>query len=181
LSTGVWEDRCVDVCYLRGDGREVERTLEPLGLVLKGGVWYAVAGTTGQPRTYRVSRMVSATLLDTRFTRPDEFDLGTYWAASTAAYETSVDGVDVLLRIRPDRIEALGEVVGDRAMASATPAGDPDPDGWTRLRLRLEWPGEAHHQLLRLGSDLEVMEPAELRSRMADSVRATLRHYDPSV
>ena len=181
LSTSVWEDRCVDVRYLRGDGRVVERQLEPLGLVLKGGIWYLVAGTTGQPRTYRVSRMEAVTLLETHFTRPDKFDLGTYWSDSIAAYETSVDRLEVLIRIRPDRLEALSEMVGDRAMATATPTGEPDADGWTRLRLRLEWPRDAHRQLLRLGSDLEVIEPAELRARMADSARAILRRYDTSV
>lgn len=181
LSTAVWEDRRVDVCYLRSDGDQVDRRLEPLGLVLKGGVWYAVAATSGPPRTYRVSRIVSASLLDTRFTRPDDFDLGTYWAASIAAYESSVDRLDVVVRVRPERVEALSEVIGDRAMASARPADDADADGWTRLHLRLEWPDEAHRQLLRLCADLEVLEPVELRARMADSARETLRHYDATV
>lgn len=180
LSTAVWEDRWLDICYLRSDGRQVERQLEPLGLVLKGGVWYLVAGTTA-PRTYRVSRMESASALEKRFVRPDDFDLGTYWTASTAAYESSVDRLEVTIRIRPDRMEALAEMVGDRAMASATPTGDEDADGWTHLQLRLEWPTEAHRQLLRLGSDVEVLKPAELRLRMADFARATLRRYDTSV
>ena len=81
--------------------------------------------------------------------------------------------LEVVVRVRPDRVEALGEMVGDRAMASATPTGEHDPDGWTRLRLRMEWPNDAHRQLLRLGSDLEVIEPEELRVRMADAARAT--------
>jgi predicted DNA-binding transcriptional regulator YafY len=177
LSTAVWEDRCVDVCYVRSDGRQVERQLEPLGLVLKGGVWYVVAGTTGEPRTYRVSRMESASLLDTRFVRPEDFDLGTYWTASIAAYESGVDRLAMVIRVRPDRLEALSEVIGVRAMAGAIPTGDPDPDGWTRLRLRMEWPEEAHGQLMRLGSDLEVIEPADLRLKMAETARAVLRRY----
>jgi predicted DNA-binding transcriptional regulator YafY len=180
LSTAVWEDRWLDVCYLRSNGTRIERQLEPLGLVLKGGVWYLVADTA-KPRTYRVSRMESATLLEKRFVRPDDFDLGVYWTASIAAYETSVDRLAVVIRIRTDWMDALGEIVGDRAMASATPTGDADVDGWTRLRMDLEWPEEAHGQLLRLGSALEVLEPAELRARVADAVRATLRHYDASV
>lgn len=177
LSTGVWEDRCVEMRYWRSDGKQVERQIEPLGLVLKGGVWYAVAGTTGDPRTYRVSRIQSATLLDTKFQRPDDFDLGAYWSASIDAYERGVDRLDAVIRVRADRLEALGEVVGDRAMTSATSTGDAETDGWTRLRLSIEWPMEAHRQLLRLGSDLEVLEPAELRSRMVDAARAILGRY----
>src|SRR6185503_8623115 len=47
LSTAVWEGRKVAVEYHRGDD-VVSRTLEPIGLVLKGGVWYVVAVLEGQ-------------------------------------------------------------------------------------------------------------------------------------
>jgi predicted DNA-binding transcriptional regulator YafY len=178
LSTAVWEDRRVELRYMRNDATSVERQTEPLGLVLKGGVWYLVAGATASPRTYRVSRMESVSLLDGRFERPDDFDLASYWSASTTAYESSVERLEVSLRVRPDRIEALGDVVGERAMAGATSTGEADADGWARFRLRLEWPHEAHRQLLRLGPDVEVLEPLELRTRIADAARGVLQRYE---
>jgi predicted DNA-binding transcriptional regulator YafY len=178
LSTAVWEDRRVELRYSRSDDQTVERQTEPLGLVLKGGVWYLVAGSTGQPRTYRVSRMESVALLEARFQRPETFDLGTYWTESTTAYESSVDRLEVSLRVRPDRIEALSDVIGERAMAGATPTGEPDDDGWARLRVRMEWPLEAHRQLLRLGPDVEVLEPVELRTRITEAARGVLRRYE---
>src|SRR5215207_9922956 len=55
LSEAVWESQRVVVGYNRGD-KTVDRILEPVGLVLKAGVWYLVAMVDGQPRTYRVSR-----------------------------------------------------------------------------------------------------------------------------
>src|SRR6266508_3503933 len=57
----------------------VERTLEPLGLVLKAGIWYLVANREDQIRTYRVSRVTEAHVRDERFTRPDAFELSAYW------------------------------------------------------------------------------------------------------
>ena len=42
MSTAVWEGRTVAVDYDRGDDI-VSRALGPLGLVLKGGVWYVVS------------------------------------------------------------------------------------------------------------------------------------------
>ena len=53
LAAAVWEDRRVRMTYDRGD-KIVEREIEPLGLVIKGGVWYLVARADGQVRTYRV-------------------------------------------------------------------------------------------------------------------------------
>src|SRR6476646_1398975 len=51
LSASVWEDRRVVIQYDRGESI-VERLLDPLGLVIKGGVWYLVAVSEGQIRTY---------------------------------------------------------------------------------------------------------------------------------
>ena len=59
--------------YQRGDSR-VERELEPLGLVLKAGIWYVVAANEEQLRTYRVSRVVDAQLRRVLHA-PDGFDL----------------------------------------------------------------------------------------------------------
>ena len=56
LSEAVWDSRRVSIDYERGD-RTVQRTLEPLGLVLKAGVWYVVAVADGSIRTYRVGRV----------------------------------------------------------------------------------------------------------------------------
>src|SRR5918995_2096898 len=59
LAEGVWESRRVTIEYERGD-QTVGRVIEPLGLVLKAGTWYVVAGHEGQLRTYRVSRVTTA-------------------------------------------------------------------------------------------------------------------------
>ena len=56
LADAVWEARRATIRYRRG-GDSVERELEPIGLVLKAGVWYLVAGSDDQIRTYRVSRI----------------------------------------------------------------------------------------------------------------------------
>ena len=56
-----------------------ERVVDPLGLVAKGSTWYLVAGTANGFRTFRVSRMESAVLLDSPSHRPPQFDLEKYW------------------------------------------------------------------------------------------------------
>src|SRR5205823_3915869 len=54
-------DRQVRLSYLRADGKPLEIVTSPLGLVAKGRIWYLVAAAeSGEPRTYRVSRVVAA-------------------------------------------------------------------------------------------------------------------------
>jgi predicted DNA-binding transcriptional regulator YafY len=165
LAEAVWESRRVVIAYERGD-RVVDRTLEPLGVVLKGGIWYVVAATEGQIRTYRVARVSSVRLLDETFDRPDAFDLAGYWTESSAAYERAAPRVDVTVRVRPDLIGMLSDLVGGQSVATAERLEVADPDGWVHLRLRVDWPSEAPRRLIGMGADLEVLAPPEIRDRV---------------
>ncbi|HKG56350.1 MAG TPA: YafY family protein [Candidatus Limnocylindrales bacterium] len=179
LAEAVWEAQRVRIDYERGD-RRVDRTIEPLGLVLKAGVWYVVAATDGQVRTYRVSRVAGAVALDERFERPEGFDLAATWAESSAAYERDAPRVEVTVRIRPDRLERLAAAVGSRAVEDAERLPDGDPDGWLRLRLRLDWPPEVPGHLLAVGADLEVIDPLETRDQVVELARRVVDRYATS-
>ncbi|MFL5680137.1 MAG: helix-turn-helix transcriptional regulator [Chloroflexota bacterium] len=179
LAEAVWETQRVRIDYERGD-RLVERTIEPLGLVLKAGVWYVVATTEGQVRTYRISRVAAATALEERFERPASFDLAATWAESSAAYERDAPRVDVTVRIRPDRLDRLAAAVGSRAVDDAERLPDADPEGWLRLRLRLDWPPEVPGHLLSVGADLEVIDPPETRDRLVELARRVVARYAAS-
>ena len=145
--------------------------------MLKAGTWYVVASVAGQFRTYRVSRVVDATPTTERFDRPDDFDLAAYWAESTAAYERDVPRVDVEVRVRPDRVDRLRDAVGGAAFNAAETLPEPDPEGWLRLRLRLDWPDDAARTLLSAGRWVEVLGPPEIRARVASTARAVAERY----
>ena len=179
LSEAVWESRPSYVVYDRGD-HEVERRLLPLGLVLKAGIWYFVADSDGQVRTFRVARVRSARIAEgERFERPEGFDLAAYWAESTAAFERDIDRIEVTLRIDPEGLHVLSDIAGEatvRAAERLTPLED-DPDGWQVLRLRMDWPEEAPSRLLGLGAWAEVLEPAQLRDRVAGLAQQVAARY----
>lgn len=179
LAEAVWESRRAVITYQRGD-RRVERTLEPMGLVLKAGTWYVVAASEGQMRTYRVSRVVDATLTDDRFERPAGFDLGAFWAESSAAYEREVPRIAVHVRVAPQRLGSLGDFVGGAAADDAEVLDEPDPDGWTRLRVMLDWPEDAAGRLLALGGDVEVLDPPEIRSQLVALASGALARHASS-
>jgi predicted DNA-binding transcriptional regulator YafY len=177
LSEAVWDGRRVDVEYNRGEGA-VRRRLEPLGLVLKAGVWYLVALADGQARTYRVSRVAAAELLEERFERPEHFDLAAFWTESSAAYERDVPRVAVTVRIKPDRLGQLRSAVGSAAVEAAERLDEADPDDWLRLRLRLDWPEEAPALLLAAGSSMEVLDPPAIRDGLIRIARRIVERYE---
>jgi predicted DNA-binding transcriptional regulator YafY len=82
VQDAVARDRKLFLRYRKGR-EKVERIVDPLGLVAKSAAWYLVARTPAGLRTYRVSRIEEARLLDRPSRRPAGFDLATYWKAST--------------------------------------------------------------------------------------------------
>src|SRR5512143_1952796 len=80
VANAVWGERRIRVRY--ESWRDlVDRDLDPLGLVLKAGVWYLVAAVKGQARTYRVSNIRALEVLSAKAQRPARFDLARYWAS----------------------------------------------------------------------------------------------------
>jgi predicted DNA-binding transcriptional regulator YafY len=177
VAEAVWEGRRLWIEYQRGDGR-VERVLEPLGLVLKGGIWYAVASVEGVVRTYRLSRVVAARPLAETFERPTGFDLASHWAESIAAYERDIPRIEVTVRVAPNRLDVLGDLVGHHTLAAAERLQSPDGDDWTRLRLRVDWGlDEAPGHLVGMGADLEVIGPPEVRDQVIRLARGVLERH----
>jgi predicted DNA-binding transcriptional regulator YafY len=179
LSEAVWEAQRIEIAYNRGD-KTVERVLDPLGLVLKAGVWYLVAAADGQPRTYRVSRVAHVTLLDERVERPAGFDLAAFWTESSSAYERDTPRIDITLRLPGERLARLHGVIGDRPYETLVRLEEPDPDGWLHVRVTLDWPNEVVPQILAIGPDCELLAPAELREKVASqAARLAERYADP--
>ncbi len=180
VARGVWESRCLEVTY-RGPDGPVARRLEPLGLVLKAGVWYLVARRDGALRTYRVSRIAAAACLDERFERPAPFDLVTHWSAAEATFEAGLRRVPVTVRVRVDALGALDYALGgiSRPGLDAAGRGGPPSDGagWTRLSFPVESLETAHDDLLRLGGRVEVLAPPELRDRLRATIAEMADRY----
>ena len=93
LQQAIWEEKRLHILYRRSDGDTVERTVDPLGLVAKGSVWYLVASIDETVRTYRASRILSAASTNERFVRPTDFDLAQYWESFYSGVYRSFAGI----------------------------------------------------------------------------------------
>jgi len=176
IAQAVWTETCLDVRYRMG-ADSVARRLKPLGLVLKAGVWYLVAQVGEQTRTYRVSQMLEAIASAERFARPKDFDLAAAWATAARAYERSVYREKARLRVSPAGLRRLEALRAPVARAAAESAEAPDTAGRRPVTIPIESVEQAAADLLRLGTDVEVLEPAALRRRIADLAEAVMRVY----
>ncbi|HEY2273674.1 MAG TPA: YafY family protein [Jatrophihabitantaceae bacterium] len=183
VADAVWQQRRVSVRYERANRTEVERVLEPLGLVLKAGVWYAVARVAGDargPRTYRLSRIRSATVSDDRFDRPVGFDLQAHWREYQRDYEQRLFSGTATVRVSPAGRQLLFLLGSVAARAAHAAIQTPDGDGWAVTTVPIESVRHAQHALLQLGADVEVLAPNELRTALRNAAAATLARYDDS-
>ncbi|WP_430782821.1 helix-turn-helix transcriptional regulator [Actinoplanes sp. G11-F43] len=182
LAGAVWNRRRVLMRYRRWrEPREVDRDIAPLGIVLKAGVWYflALAGPgTPEIRTYRVATILDLTVLDETFDRPEDFDLAGTWARWAVDFERRLHRAEATVRLSPAALTRIPYLM-TRAMARNVDdaIGPPGPDGWTTVTLPIESVGHAHAEFLRLGADIEVLAPAELRDSMRSTARSMSSMY----
>lgn len=171
IARAVWEQRRIRIAYGR-HGKTVERTLQPLGVVLKAGVWYLIAEVEGDVRTYRVARIDAVEETDERFERPADFDLVGWWQRSSAQFEQSLRTVPVRIRLSRAGVRALPAVLEPEAAVKALEqAGPPDEDGWVEVTVELEEPHIAASQLIGLGDEVEVLAPPAVRAAFVAIVR----------
>jgi predicted DNA-binding transcriptional regulator YafY len=178
LAEATWGDRLLKVRYRSsGRPRPPARTLAPLGLVLKAGVWYLVARSGGSIRTYRASRIVGAEVSSETFARPRDFDLAAHWQAAAREYEAGVYRERADVRLTPRGMELLDLLGPHVAEMAAATAGRPDRAGSVRCTLPLESLDQGVRELLRLGEHVTVVGPPELRARLAGTAARVAARY----
>ncbi|WP_324783819.1 YafY family protein [Streptomyces sp. H51] len=170
VARAVWDDRRITARY-RGREAEVERELEPYGLVLKAGVWYLCARVAagGSCRVYRLDRFTAVEADGERFERDEDFDLPAFWEERAEQFARSILRAEVVVRLSGEGVRRLPYAVDPQAAREAlAAAGAPDGDGWVTVTLPVESEEVAHTQLTALGPEAEVLAPAGLRARLAD-------------
>nr|WP_240463788.1 WYL domain-containing protein [Paenibacillus apiarius] len=171
VQEAVWEERTLRIEYERHDGL-VTRTIHPLGLVAKRSVWYVVADTDGGLRSYRLSRVRHAELLEEAFARPAGFDLAAYWEQSTAQFQSSLPRYPARVRLN-DRL--LPRFTRERYVKVLHTV--PADDGWSEADVEFDTLDSAAEMILGFGSFMEAIAPAELRSRVISEAKAILARY----
>jgi len=176
VAEAVWSERRILIKY--DSWTQVsERVVEPLGLVLKGGVWYLVGRRENGLRTYRLSQIQALTMTEESFARPADFDLPKHWQESTASFEREVYvGV---ARVRAtkagvSRLKDISQRCKDEIEAQTLLF---DADGYAEFDVPIEEEKWASREMTRAGAEVEVLAPESLRARMIEIATKLARSY----
>jgi predicted DNA-binding transcriptional regulator YafY len=181
VAAAVWDQRVIRVRYLRWEKpHHITREIEPYGLVFKAGRWYLVAAAGATKRTYRISRILALETLDTTFERDSTFDLASYWEEYLRHFDQRRHVDSATIRISPRALARLPEIAEPAVVEAARRTEQPDSDGWLRVTIPVDEPGQALADLFRLAPEVEIVHPAELRATMIETVQALSRVYETS-
>jgi predicted DNA-binding transcriptional regulator YafY len=179
VAGAVWDQRRLSMRYQSWRG-EKQRVVEPLGLVLKSGAWYLVGQVGGSARTYRVGRILELEVLEQRFERPDGFDLESHWREGAQRLEAELYANRARVRLSPMGLKMLEMFLSPFVRSAAEIEGEADQAGWVNAILPVGSVRQAATEFLRFGAEIEVLEPPELRDKMAEIVAGMAGIYAAS-
>lgn len=180
IREAIWNDRKLQLTYRKSNGEVSERVIEPLGLVVKAGLWYVVAISHGDMRVFRVSRVRDAVILDEPCQRPADFDLEKYWREWSAAFMQSWSSYSATIRISPAFIAVFSQEMGETVAQRVEQAPPPDAEGWITITLEFESFEIARSNILGFGTMVEVLEPEDLRQSVIQIASAIVEFYKGS-
>ena len=163
LQAAVFTDRRLRLRYRSsGQGSASVRVVDPYGLVCKAGIWYLVADQEGEPRLFRVSRVVSAVTDEEPVRRRDGVSFAGLWASLRREVEDRPAPLEVVVRVRREWLDIFGRICAAN-LTGPLPLATGE---WIELRLRFAGV-KAARTLLSFGANVEVMSPPEVRADLA--------------
>lgn len=151
----------------RQAARVQELVVEPHGLVSAGSDWYLCASTEGTVRFFKAVRIEHAALLGEPCTGP-ELDVAQVWRDHRARFLDQFTPVSVDAWVRAERWDDARE--WSIRSSPTDVSGNPPGEGWQPVRLEFMDDLHAVTVLLRLGSDVRVEAPDDIRVKLLDQI-----------
>jgi predicted DNA-binding transcriptional regulator YafY len=144
--------------------------LHPYRLCLVKQAWYFIARPTDSPNphTYRIARFKSLRMLDASAEAPERFDLDEYFGDAWAVFRGDKT-YDVEIWFSKDAAELVTETRWHRSQKVHR-----NRDGSVMLSFRVAGLDEIVHWVLGWSGRARVIQPAELRERVAEQLTAAL-------
>jgi predicted DNA-binding transcriptional regulator YafY len=177
LYQAVIQNRRVKIAYYLWNGLHIEQSVEPLGLVTRGGMWHLVCQANSKIRSHKLSQLEKIEILNEIFDYPEDFDLQTYWRNTISSIERENLDYQVVLNCTPAKAAELPRLIDSPRRIS--PAQE-QPDGSVNIEILFESQHAARQRLLSLGSTVKVLFPLALRVSLIDYAQQILSVYESS-
>ncbi|MCD9022191.1 helix-turn-helix transcriptional regulator [Cohnella silvisoli] len=174
VQEAIWAQRKLKIVYRSWDSvSETERFVCPLGLVAKQSIWYLIAQTEEEIRTYRISRLKNASMLEETFSRPGGFDLAAYWEQSTKNFKSNLPRFPASVKVASARWSRFSQ---ERYVTVLT-SEKVDDEGWVKADVEFNTLESACEIILGYGRHVQALSPALLCHSVYEESKAVVSLY----
>ena len=160
------------ITYQRFGQDSYEKTIFPYALKLFHQRWYLLAFTGRHYATYSLDRMLSVSLTEETFERPDDFSPEAYFSEYYGILTDDTPMAHVVIRTygsTPNYLRTLPLHASQKELQST--------DEYTDFSLDIRPTADFINTLLSHSDGLEVLEPADLRLKIREILTRTLNRY----
>ena len=165
-------NRKLVITYQRFGQDSYEKTIFPYALKLFHQRWYLLAFTGRHYATYSLDRMLSVSLTEETFERPDDFSPEAYFSEYYGILTDDTPMAHVVIRTygsTPNYLRTLPLHASQKELQST--------DEYTDFSLDIRPTADFINTLLSHSDGLEVLEPADLRLKIREILTRTLNRY----
>lgn len=160
------------ITYQRFGQDSYEKTIFPYALKLFHQRWYLLAFTGRHYATYSLDRMLSVSLTEETFERPDDFSPEAYFSEYYGILTDDTPMAHVVIRTygsTPNYLRTLPLHASQKELQST--------EEYTDFSLDIRPTADFINTLLSHSDGLEVLEPADLRLKIREILTRTLNRY----
>ncbi|WP_239615746.1 helix-turn-helix transcriptional regulator [Cohnella mopanensis] len=174
VQESLWAQRKIRITYLSWDSATAtERVVCPLGLVAKQSIWYMIAQTDEEIRTYRISRLQRVDRLEEAFDRPDNFDLADFWEQSTARFRSGLPRYPAQVRIASVSWSKFVQTKYVKIVNQSEEQG-----AWVKAEVEFQTLESARDIMLGFGRFAQAIAPDQLRTAIYAESKAIASLYE---
>jgi predicted DNA-binding transcriptional regulator YafY len=177
LSSAILQQRVVAFDYRKAGGARTDRRhVHPYHLANRENLWYLVGFdcTRAALRTFALPRIVRVETKEERFVRPEDFSPEAFFSTALG-----VLGGEGGFEVRVRFCATVADRVREREWHESQVVHDL-ADGGIELTMRLGALPEVERWVLGWGGEAEVLQPRELRERLARTAQQLRQLYPPS-
>lgn len=171
LQNAIWNHKVLKIVYKKiNETKEV--TLNPLGLVCKRGIWYLIGINTEVIKTYKVTSIESALLIDDHFDRPSDFNLEAHWKSSTSNFKSLIPKYTFTFKVNPSIINHIKE----RKFITISNEVVKDNEIYLDISFDVIWQGIEF--AFTYGKNIKIIKPIEAINEIKIKASEVIKLYD---